>query len=190
MTRWSSAWQIRRVSVPARTDLGNPVVGINRLRGRNLDVAPEKALGNGDDMSIGRQALEALHLPITMKTNSTVNTSQADGEQVVRAKKYQVIKLGVDWHAEHYRVVRMIDGAGPEPAQRFSPEDFLAWAQQQTVLAERVFSCYEAGAGGFVLHRQLSELGVTNYVIAPTKLDPAFKGVCTDNTDARELTLK
>src|SRR5439155_25026942 len=74
----------------------------------------------GDDMSIGRQALEALHLPITMKTNSTVNTSQADGEQVVRAKKYQVIKLGVDWHAEHYRVVRMIDGAGPEPAQRFS----------------------------------------------------------------------
>src|SRR5439155_895958 len=66
----------------------------------------------GDDMSIGRQALEALHLPITMKTNSTVNTSQADGEQVVRAKKYQVIKLGVDWHAEHYRVVRMIDGAG------------------------------------------------------------------------------
>jgi len=140
-------------------------------------------------MSIGRQALEALHLPITMKTNSTVNTSQADGEQVVRAKKYQVIKLGVDWHAEHYRVVRMIDGAGPEPAQRFSPEDFLAWAQKQTVLAERVFSCYEAGAGGFVLHRQLSELGVTNYVIAPTKLDPAFKGVCTDKTDARELTL-
>src|SRR5438034_1787385 len=143
----------------------------------------------GDDMSIGRQALEALHLPITMKTNSTVNTSQADGEQVVRAKKYQVIKLGVDWHAEHYRVVRMIDGAGPEPAQRFSPEDFLAWAQKQTVLAERVFSCYEAGAGGFVLHRQLSELGVSNYVIAPTKLDPAFKGVCTDKTDARELTL-
>src|SRR5207249_6537079 len=85
----------------------------------------------GDDMSIGRQALEALHLPITMKTNSTVNTSQADGEQVVRAKKYQVIKLGVDWHAEHYRVVRMIDGAGPEPAQRFRPEDFLAWAQKQ-----------------------------------------------------------
>src|SRR6266516_419243 len=124
-----------------------------------------------------------------MKTNSTVNTSQADGEQVVRAKKYQVIKLGVDWHAEHYRVVRMIDGAGPEPAQRFSPEDFLAWAQKQTVLAERVFSCYEAGAGGFVLHRQLSELGVTNYVIAPTKLDLAFKGVCTDKTDARELTL-
>ena len=102
-------------------------------------------------MSIGRQALEALHLPITMKTNSTVNTSQADGEQVVRAKKYQVIKLGIDWHAEHYRVVRMIDGAGPEPAQRFSPEDFLAWAQKQTVLAEKVFSCYEAGAGGFVL---------------------------------------
>jgi transposase len=124
-----------------------------------------------------------------MKTNKVETTSQADGEQVVRAKKYQVIKLGIDWHAEHFRVVRIIEGAGPEPAQRFSPPDFLAWAKKQTGLAEKVFSCYEAGAGGFVLHRQLTERGVSNYVVAPTKLDPAYKGVCTDKTDARELAL-
>lgn len=103
--------------------------------------------------------------------------------------KYQSIKLGIDWHAHEYRVVRIIDNAGPEPAQRFSPERFLHWARKQGQLAERVHSCYEAGAGGYVLHRQLSELGVENLVVAPRKLDRDRKGVVNDSRDARELAL-
>ena len=31
----------------------------------------------------------------------------------------------------------------------------------------RVVSCYEAGPFGYVLHRQLTALGATNYVIRP-----------------------
>ena len=102
-------------------------------------------------------------------------------------KKYQTIKLGIDWHAAHYRVVRIIDGAGPEPAQRFTPANFLKWAEKQVALAQQVFSCYEAGAGGYVLHRQLVRRGVTNYVVAARRLDPDYKGVCNDASDAREL---
>src|SRR5207302_10835492 len=42
---------------------------------------------------------------------------------------------------------------------------------------------------GFGLPRQRVDLGVGSYLIAPTKRDPAFKGVCTDKTEARELPL-
>jgi len=81
-------------------------------------------------------------------------------------KPYETIKLGIDWHAHHYRVVRIIDNAGPEPAQRFSPDHFLLWVEKQKQMAQQVYSCYEAGAGGFVLHRQLTAQSVTNYVVS------------------------
>ena len=67
---------------------------------------------------------------------------------------YDEIKLGIDWHADHYRVSRMIDGTPPQPAQRFDPKAFLAFAQAQCGLAKKVYSCYEAGPGAYVLHRQ------------------------------------
>ncbi len=103
--------------------------------------------------------------------------------------RYEEIKLGIDWHAKEYRVSRMIDGTPPQPAQRFSPEAFLRFAQQQLKLAKKVFSCYEAGAGGYVLHRQLSALGISNYVVHPVKLDARHTGVATDKTDSRNLAL-
>lgn len=111
----------------------------------------------------------------------------AESYELRLTKAYSVIKLAIDWHAAHYRVVRIIDGAGPEPAQRFAPADFLKWVKKQKTLAEEVYSCYEAGAGGFVLHRQLESLGVVNYVIVPRKLDPDRRGVQTDRTDAMHL---
>lgn len=123
-----------------------------------------------------------------MNTTNNVPTSEARAEQVAN-KKYQTIKLGIDWHAAQYRVVRIIDGAGPEPAQRFNPVAFLSWAKKQLSLAQKVYSCYEAGAGGFVLHRRLSELGITNYVVAPRLLDPDHKRVQNDSTDARQLAM-
>jgi transposase len=102
---------------------------------------------------------------------------------------YDTLKLGIDWHAREYRVVRIIDNAGPEPAQRFRPDEFLIWVRKQLTLARRVISCYEAGAGGFVLHRQLTELKVTNHVVHPRKLDRDHPGVQNDKLDARELAL-
>jgi transposase len=117
-----------------------------------------------------------------MKTNTPVRTETQD--------RIQQLKLGVDWHADHYRVARMCDGQSPQPAQRFTPAGFLAFVEKQRTLADRVFVVYEAGPGGFHLHRQLTALGVTAFVVHPVKLDPQHKGVVTDKTDARELTLK
>ena len=103
--------------------------------------------------------------------------------------RIQQLKLGVDWHADHFRVARMCDGQSPQPAQRFTPASFLTFVQKQLTLADQVCVVYEAGPGGFDLHRQLTALGVTAFVVHPQKLDPQHKGVVTDKTDARELTL-
>lgn len=124
-----------------------------------------------------------------MKT--TLDTSKAAevSQNLAANPKFDNIKLGVDWHAGYYRVVRIIDEGGPEPAQRFAPEAFLQWAKKQTGLAKKVFSCYEAGCGGYVLHRQLTQLGVTNYVVVPRKLDDDRSGVRNDAREARDLAL-
>jgi len=102
---------------------------------------------------------------------------------------HEVIKLGVDVHADRYVVVRQIGGGAPQPAQGFSPAQFLEWAQKQVALAKRVYSCYEAGPFGYSLHRQLAALGVTNYVVRPRDWDEYGKQVKTDKRDAKQLAL-
>ena len=56
--------------------------------------------------------------------------------------------------------------------------------------AREVVSCYEAGLTGFWLHRQLSALGVRNFVVCPTRLDERHRGVANDRTDALELSTR
>jgi transposase len=120
-----------------------------------------------------------------MKTKPNANTHKLTSTQTaVRAK---CIKLGIDVHADSYRVVRQIDNATPQPAQKFTPKDFLLWAKKQLDRAENVHSCYEAGPFGYSLHRALLALGVQNIVIRPQNWDELGKGVKTDKTDALAL---
>jgi len=106
-----------------------------------------------------------------------------------KAKPHQVIKLGLDVHLDRYVVVRQIDGGAPQPAQRFSPAQFLQWVAKQTELAQRVYCCYEAGPFGYSLHRKLTALQATNYVVRPRDWDEYGKKVKTDKRDAKELVL-
>jgi len=48
-----------------------------------------------------------------MKTNTPPNP-ETQG-------RIQQLKLGVDWHVEPFRTVRMCDGQSPQPAQGTSP---------------------------------------------------------------------
>ncbi len=111
------------------------------------------------------------------------------GTEAKGQRAQEVIKLGVDVHLERYVVVRQIDGGAPQPAQRFSPAQFLEWTKKQTQLAQKVYSCYEAGPFGYSLHRKLAALGVTNYVVRPRDWDDYGQKVKTDQRDARELAL-
>jgi len=114
------------------------------------------------------------------------NTTQVRGEQVSDQNARQ-IKLSIDVHAENFRVVRQVDGASPQPGQKFSPAGFLVWAAKQQTLADEVYSCYEAGPFGYGLHRKLLAMGIKNIVIRPQNWDEFGKGVKTDSTDAMAM---
>ncbi len=120
------------------------------------------------------------------KTNTNTHTT-TQSQTITKAKS---IKLGIDVHADSYRVVRQVDHATPQPAQKFTPEGFLLWAKKQLELAETVHSCYEAGPFGYGLHRQLEQMGIHNLVIRPQNWDELHKGVKTDKTDALALVLR
>ena len=122
-------------------------------------------------------------------TTANSNISKVRVEQAA-STKYQTIKLGLDVHADSIVVVRILDHSAPQPAQRFHPSKFLEWVKTQIGLAGKVHSCYEAGPFGFVLHRQLEAVGVTNLVVQPVCLDEQHKGVNHDKSDARELALR
>jgi len=102
-------------------------------------------------------------------------------------KRAKVIKLGLDVHGTHHVVVRQIDAAAAQPAQRFTPAQFLVFARKQLTLAEAVHSCYEAGPFGYVLHRQLMTLGVRNLVVRPRDWSTYGERVKTDSRDAAAL---
>ena len=114
------------------------------------------------------------------------NNSEAHADQVVGAT-IESIKLGLDVHADSIVVVRIFDHCPPQPAQRFTPEGFLGWVKKQFAQAKKIYSCYEAGPLGYGLHRQLTAMGVTNFVTQPVCLDERHKGVNNDKSDAREL---
>jgi transposase len=102
-------------------------------------------------------------------------------------KRAKRIILGVDVHAERQVVVRQIDAAAPQPPQCFSSERFLQFVRAQQRLAEEVYTCYEAGPFGYVLHRQLAAMGVRNLVVRPRDWDTYGHGVKTDQRDAAAL---
>lgn len=120
-----------------------------------------------------------------MITNEPQSTAIATAPQ--GPKQHRLIKLGVDVHWREYVVVRQIDGASPQPAQKFSPDGFIAWVAKQLKQAEKVHCCYEAGPFGFVLHKRLTKLGVNNLVVRPRNWDEYGKKVKTDRRDALAL---
>src|SRR6266446_10976986 len=100
----------------------------------------------------------------TTKSKTQKQPAASEAENTLEAK---TIKLGIDVHLDRYVVVRIIDGGTPQPPQRFEPAEFLLWVAKQITLAEKVFTCYEAGPFGYSLHRKLEKMGATNYVVRP-----------------------
>jgi transposase len=126
---------------------------------------------------------------ITNKTKSTTKATEAQGNSSPTQAKAKAIKLGIDVHLDRYVVVRIIDGGTPQPPQRFAPIEFMLWVAKQFTLAEKVFTCYEAGPFGYSLHRKLEKMGATNYVVRPRDWDEYGKKVKTDKRDAKQLAL-
>lgn len=126
---------------------------------------------------------------ITNKSKINKGSSKTQVQNNTRQPKADRIKLGIDVHLDRYVVVRIIDGGTPQPPQSFEPAQFMLWVAKQLTLAEKVFSCYEAGPFGYSLHRQLQRMGVSNYVVRPRDWDEYGKRVKTDKRDAQQLAL-
>jgi len=118
-----------------------------------------------------------------MNNNENKFTAGATDSQLI-------CKLALDTHAKTIVVARQVDGLRPQPPQRFFVDEFLVWVQKEVMNGAKIYSCYEAGPTGYWLHRRLTEMGVTNYVVCPTRLDSRGKGVNTDKTDATELLVR
>ena len=98
-----------------------------------------------------------------------------------------LVLLGLDVHLKQITVVRQIDHSLPQPAQRFDQDRLLAWVEKMLGQGAEVWTCYEAGCFGYVLHRALAQRGAHNLVVTPEQLNGRNK---TDKRDARELCLR
>lgn len=125
----------------------------------------------------------------TNKSNTNTKLARLQLNNEAAEGKVATIKLGIDVHLDRYVVVRVIDGGTAQPPQRFAPAQFLLWVAKQLTLAEKVFTCYEAGPFGYSLHRKLQKMGATNYVVRPRDWDEYGKKVKTDQRDAQQLAL-
>ena len=115
---------------------------------------------------------------------------QHESNTTATARAKTICKLGLDAHAASITVARQLDGVNPQRPQRFPVPKFLTWVEEQVQKGYQVISCYEAGPTGYWLHRKLERLGVTNYVVCPTKLDSRCQGVSNDRRDALELLVR
>ena len=118
-----------------------------------------------------------------------INTNKESTTTLVRKSK-GLCKLGIDAHARAHLVARQLEGMNPQPAQRFGPAKLVEWVAKLVEEGYEVISCYEAGPTGYWLHRELTRVGATNYVVCPSRLDSRGKGVNTDKTDALELLVR
>ena len=97
------------------------------------------------------------------------------------------VKFGLDVHAAQITVCRQIDGQVAQPAQKFGWRECVEWLEAHVKAGAIVSSCYEAGPCGYGLHRQLTALGVVNYVVVAQRWDEQNQRVKTDARDARAL---
>jgi len=105
----------------------------------------------------------------------------------IKVESASQIKVGLDVHAAQITVCVQLDGQLLRPAHKWAWSRVVDWVQAHVRAGVAVYTCYEAGPCGYGLHRQLTALGATNYVVAPQRWDERGQRVKTDKRDAREL---
>jgi transposase len=103
--------------------------------------------------------------------NLSALTEEVSKNNDQKGQKAKQIFLGIDAHLGRNQVARKKDNGGIQAVQSFSFEALLLFAQKQLSLAEEVYAVYEAGPLGYVLYRQLRELGIQAWVCAPECLE-------------------
>jgi transposase len=110
------------------------------------------------------------------------------GEPPSRAEQGSkgILKLGLDMHYRQVTVAMQQEYGPIKAVGQLSHDRFGAWVEKKLREGWAVYSCYEAGASGYWLHRDLVELGVKNLVVAPKAMG-GNKRQKTDRRDSGEL---
>ena len=67
----------------------------------------------------------------------------------------RVLNLGLDVHYRQVTVAMQENGGRIKSAVKMGHVDFLNWVQKKLQEGWQIYSCYEAGASGYWLHREL-----------------------------------
>ena len=120
-------------------------------------------------------------------TNKAVSKGIAEESTQVKAAA-RILKLGLDLHCRQVTAGMQEDGGRIKAAGKMSHEAFLDWVGTKLEEGWRIDSCYEAGASGYWLHRDLVTKGVKNLVVAPKAMGgPEAKRQKTDKRDSGQL---
>ena len=94
-------------------------------------------------------------------------TVSKDGISAASLVNYvnRVLNLGLDVHYRQVTVAMQEDGGRIKAAGKMGHKDFLNWVQKKLLEGWQIYSCYEAGASGYWLHREQVKLGVKNLVV-------------------------
>jgi hypothetical protein len=96
------------------------------------------------------------------------------------------LKLGLDMHYRQVTVAMQEEHGLIKAVGKMSHDRFGLWVEKKRKEGWEIYSCYEAGASGYWLHRELVEMGVKNLVVA-AKAMGRDKGQKTDRRDSGEL---
>ena len=121
-----------------------------------------------------------------MKKNSeTVSDRDQDQSREGSAKGGKV-KLGLDMHYRQVTVAMQEEDGRIKALGKMSHAGFSSWVAKKRKAGFELYSCYEAGASGYWLHRDLEELGVKNLVVTPKAMGQE-RHQKTDRRDSAEL---
>ena len=101
--------------------------------------------------------------------NNNNKSLSAAGDQPASAEQGSkgVLKLGLDMHYRQVTVAMQEDCGPLKAVGKLSHDGFWGWVQKKQKEGWEVYSCYEAGASGYWLHRDLVGIGIKNQVVAP-----------------------
>src|SRR3984893_13217318 len=117
--------------------------------------------------------------------NSNQITSSSDGNQASGEHNgNRVLRLGLDLHYRQVTVAMQEDGGRIKSVGKMSHQAFAHWVDKKWAQGWLTESCYEAGASGYWLHRQLVAVGVKNLVVAPKAMGTGGKRQKTDRRDS------
>jgi transposase len=123
-----------------------------------------------------------------MNNNNTQSRSGSEGQQAsVAHHGNRVLRLGLDLHYRQVTVAMQEDCGRIKSVGKMSHPAFGQWVDKKLAQGWQMESCYEAGASGYWLHRQLEALGVKNLVVAPRAMGKGGKRQKTDRRDSAEL---